>query len=1328
MVSSLNLLALESLLMPRSLRTGLPLTAILLITTCWAWAASVRSICPLEEVRRGQRAVAKSVFRGTHIESFHLEIIGVLHKFDGTRSVILARVLDGPVVTRDSGVMGGMSGSPVYVGGRLAGAIALAWPWSKEPIAGITPIEDMLEAWREKPRAKSEEPPASSARLSSPIMVGGAKISRVRLVLEPPSSPDPPGVMTLVPVGGFMQVSGFNGRAVARLSELLLPYGMQVVQGPGGAAEELRPPLIPGAALGARLVGGDFDMTVLGTVTLVEGERVLGFGHPLFQLGNLDLPMTGGYVHDILPSRLISSKIMAATQVVGRVYRDHQSAIAGEMGARSDLVPINFEVNDREMGRSRRFDIEVVRMRELLPALVAISAMTAIDETRGRVARGTTRMTIEIEVEGMPALRREEISYSDRDAAAAAVPMVLGPLVTFTDNPFGRLHVKRVSLRIASEDERKTASIERVTVARSRVEAGDEVTLNVMIHPYGADAVEMPVRLRLPVGLPRGRVRIVLSSGADAEGARAALGAPKPGPVSLRQLVERYVSRERACDLVLQAALTRGGVSLRGEELPGLPRSALDALRSVHPTDLRALPAMSKVVVPTEWLLTGRQVITLDVESRIAPAAPGPPFPPKPPMEAPPGEEDEEEEAATFGLAQPGNDLSAPFSVIPWEELAAPNKAAPGEEDGEKKAPKEAEAKPLTRAPGVWVHESGADHAKAELQGVAVSEDGRLSLAPGSVELGKIPADVVWSVAVREGVAYVGTGSDGKIYSVSESGEASEFFATGEMNVHALAFDDRGNLYAGTSPRGRLFRIGPDGKGELIHESGGTCVWCMSPGPDGTIYFGTGLPARISAMASDGSVRRLVDLPAANVLSLVYGAEGDIYAGTSDSGVVYRVRPDGSALAICQVSGSSVDALAMDDSGNVYAGSSPRGHIYLIPAQGVPALYCETDEKTVYGIAVLPDGDLVAATGPSGRLLRIGADRRPQLVFEPEAGLATALAQVDDTVYVGYCAPSVLRRLGSAYAASGSVESAVLDAERPARWGRMDWSAVVPEGTEVRAETRSGDSPDPEANWSPWVLVADGAVASPAARYLQYRLNMTTQDSSLTPTVRQVRVSYRPQNRRPTCSARSPSAGDRLSKKCTVKWQSRDPDKDELVCDVSISDDLGETWKELETDLTETKYEWDTSESEDGRYLLRVTASDRRSAPDDPQSAEASLVVWVDNGAPEVAIFRSFVSVGVDRRGQLKGWASDKLSPLRSVEYRVDEGEWTSLPLVGIEGLWTSFSVTTDALEPGDHTIEVRAFDAAGNQGTDKAEVTAAETKSEAAEAAEPTKAAAEEQ
>ena len=139
-----------------------------------------RNICPLREVRAGQRAVSKSVFRGTKIESFHIEIVGVLHKFDGTRNLILGRVLDGPVVARKSGIIAGMSGSPVYIKGRLAGAIALAWSFSKEPIAGITPIEEMLEAWQPKP---SPEPAAagSGQRLAHPLRVGGKVIERVRV-------------------------------------------------------------------------------------------------------------------------------------------------------------------------------------------------------------------------------------------------------------------------------------------------------------------------------------------------------------------------------------------------------------------------------------------------------------------------------------------------------------------------------------------------------------------------------------------------------------------------------------------------------------------------------------------------------------------------------------------------------------------------------------------------------------------------------------------------------------------------------------------------------------------------------------------------------------------------------------------------------------------------------------------------------------------------------------------------------------------------------------------------------------------------------------------
>jgi hypothetical protein len=1311
--------------MRRLLSLFVPALALTVIWCGVTRSQASRVICPLREVRAGQRAVGKTVFRGTKIESFNMEIIGVLRKYEGTRSVIVARILDGPVVTRHSGIIMGMSGSPVYIGGRLAGAIAYAWGFDKEPIAGITPIEEMLEAWQVKLPDKSETM-AGAGALTSSVVVNGKKVNRVRMGSPDAKGPEAPGTATLIPVGGCLQVSGFSGRAVERLGEFFAQYGMRVAQGSGGEEEQMAPPLVPGAAVGAQLVAGDFDMSALGTVTLAEGNRVLAFGHPLLQMGSVELPMTGGYVYDIQPNLEISSKIMAATKAVGTMYRDYQSGVAGEVGRKAEMLPVSVEVTDKDMERTRRFSLRVVRIKELMPMLVGMSTLTAIDEARGRVAKGMARVRLEVEAEGRPALKREEVGYSDSDAAMLGVPVVLQPLATFTDNPLGALKLKRIQVKVETASKRQTASIERLRVAQSRVKEGDTVVLSATVRPYGKRTIEIPMKLALPADLPRGEVRVVVSSGREAESARGSLGAPRPRPVTLEQLIERYLSAGRSQDLVVQAALPRGGASLLGEELPDLPRAALGALRATRPTDLRPAASVLKEVTPTEWVLSGQQMVTLQVESAMGGGPPRVEGPKGPEGPAGPGTEEggPSEEGSSgddFGMGMMGTaGMATPFTLAAAGEEEGGEEAAPGKEAKPEKKEAQPAAKPMARAPDTWVHRSKSDYARAKLSGVAVREDGRIRLAPNESDLAQIPADVAWCVAVREGAAYVGTGSRGVIYRVSPKGEVAEFFATGEMNVHDLAFDKDGNLYAGTSPRGKLFRIAPDGKGSVVYDAESTYLWRLVIAPEGTIYAGAGSPARVYAISPKGEGKVFAELPAANVVSLVRTEAGALYAGTANAGVVYRIGADGTATAVCELPADSADALATDAAGNVYAAGSPGGEIYLIPKSGMGGSYCKTEQDTVYGMVSLPSGELVAATGPAGVVLRVGADRKAEVLVRPETGVATAIAESGGAVYVGSSAPCVLRKLGPGYGESGQLESPPLDAERTARWGRIEWSGTAAEGTEVKVETRAGDSPDPKDHWSAWALTVSGAVASPSARYLQYRLTLGTKDAKATPEVQTVSVSRQARNRPPVCSVKAPNAGDWIGKKYTVKWQAQDQDKDTLTYTVSVSADAGKTWKELKKDLTEMQYEWDTSQSKDGRCLVRVVASDARSRPDDPQTAEGSVVAGVDNTAPKLMIYKSATLVGEDRRAQVKGLVTDACSPIRSVEYRVDDGSWQSLPLALVEATLTDYAVTTDPLTPGSHKVEVRGFDAAGNMASDKTEVKVAEPKAEEKKAEQP--------
>ncbi len=1321
--------------MPRLLRLS-----VLLLLTLGIATAPVRieaskprgaevhtSICPLSEVRAGQIAVGKSVFRGTKIESFRVKIIGVLPKYDGSRSLILGRILDGTVVVRKSGAVGGMSGSPVYINGRLAGAVSMTWAFSKEPIAGITPIESMLEAW-EEPKAPVPFGKGSEA-LATPVQVNGRAISQVRVSPGPPSEPDPPGMMTLMPLGGLVQVSGFNQRGIERAQELLAPYGLRVAAGGAGAEEKMRPLMVPGAAVGARLIGGDFNMTALGTATMVEGGRVLAFGHPLFERGDVDLPMTGGYVYDILPSTYMSNKIMVPTQVIGRVTRDCPSAIAGTLGGKADMLPVTIEVADLELGRSRVFHIEVARLRDMMPGLVAAASVVATDEVRGRVSRGMARVRVEIDAEGRT-ITREDSDYSPMDAAAVAAPAVLMPLNAFTDSSLGAMRLDRVRIRVETMGGRRTAVLERITVDRTRVRPGDEVTFTATIHPYGQPAVDIPLKVRLPADLPKGQLRVTVSAGSDADQARGAIGAPRPAPVTLDQLVERYMTRNRTTELVLQVSLPRGGASLSGEELPNLPGTAMEALSATKPTDLRPLPSVLKIVAPTDWVLAGRQMLQVPVESPIT--APGAPSPG--PREAAPEEEQQGEETGVISLS-PAHDLAIGDSAIALGAGGPDAKAKPATEEQEKKETA------LTRAADTWTENSAGDYELAKLVDVALADNGALTLSLEQRRLAAIPADVVWSVVAREGAAYVGTGKEGRVFRVSPEGKLSEFAATGEMNVHALAFGPDGSLYAGTSPRGKVFRIDSGGRAQVIFDSDSTYIWALVVRPDGAVYAGAGSPGRIYEIRPDGRTRVLAELPVSNVLSLALGRDGELYAGTSDGGLIFRVAAGGAVTNIGQVPGASVNGLPLDDKGNLYATCSPGGQVYRVTPGGEPELYLETGEQTAFGLALLPDGTPVVATGPKGLVVRGTGMLKAELLFTPESGLATAIAQDDGALYVGTSGPSVLWKLGPEQAGNGLVESDTLDAERVAKWGRVSVSAETPEGTRVAAETRSGDSPIPDDGWSAWTPTANGAIASPPARYLQYRLALSVTPTGTSPTpllpspqaervndseqrpspvVRQVTISRRPQNRRPQVVIRSPAAGQRLSCKAgasscqTIKWQAQDPDKDLLTFTVELrsmasptqpAEASGANWLELAKGLKEPKYDWDTSKQTDGQYLLKVTASDGLSRPDDPMSDESVAAIWVDNTAPSLLLFSSSLVVDEERRAKLSAMASDQLSPIRSVEYRVDEGEWQSVATDAVESLVVAISITTDPLPIGKHKLSVRAFDAAGNLASESTEV-----------------------
>ena len=1312
------------------------------------------------EVRPGMVGIGKSVFKGTRIEEFHVRLLGVLPRARVGTDMVLFQILDGPVVTGRTGVIAGMSGSPVYVKGRLLGAIAYGWSFTRLPIGGITPIEYMLRALepappfggpegppQDGPEGPQPEVPAGpkSVTLPAPIKVGGATIERITVErgFAPTAPIEAPHTLTLRPLGGFAMAVGFEGRALERLRSVLEPVGLTIMQG-GGASTDFgnAQMLQPGAAMAIKLISGDIEAAGVGTLTYRKGDRVLAFGHPFMDLTDptVDVPLAPASVISVLPSYMASAKLSSAGRTVGRINRDRAWGIGGEVGKPADMIPVTLQTEAG--GRSRSFRVGVVRHRLLSAGLTASAVMSLLDQALGYVGEGTAKVTLTAVPRGRPPIHREELIYS-RDISAALAAEPAEPLGAFTDTPFGTVEWERVDLKASIRPTHDSAIIERIYTTQTKAKAGQDLELNIVLRPYAKEKITRQVMLHIPEEMPTGMLRVGVSGGREAERMRGTLNLARIIPTNLDQLVQVYQTREAANQLVVQVALPTRGVRLPNDSLPSLPSSVADVLSATRSSAITRILDSLKVAEDTQWDVQGRQVIMVPVEGRPgAPkAAPGPP-PQQPPEETgpPPGEEgppgpEEPGDGGDFAAdpaPAPASPLSAPAAEAPraydLDPVTFPDPAPaqnggppagarrpgprPSPPQAEKPAEKKPEApKPVIRPPARWVQASQDDLGKGKLHGVALDSDGGLSLAPGDGPAWDLPEQGVWSLAAGDQVAYAGTGNRGAIYKLTPDGKQSVLYETGQAIVHSLLLDAAGNLYAGTSPRGLIYKIPPDGKGAVFYDTKQVYVWSLAFDAQGHLLAGTGPDGKLFRIGPDGKGEVIAAFQAPHVLSLAPGPKGEIYAGTGNNGVIYRLGADGATVTLFDVPGGQVHALVLGDQGELYAAVSPQGDLYRITPGGAAEPVFDTGDNVIFSM-LRRDGLLYTATGTKGLVFRVRGEERADLLLKPETGsqaLALAFDPAGD-LYVGEANPSKVHRLGAQHQGQGSFESDVLDARATARWGTLAWYARTPKGAGVNLQTRSGNTADPKDRWSAWsaaISASGGPITSPPARYFQYRVSLSSDDPAANPRVSNIEINYLPKNRKPSVMVSAPKPGDWWSKQQKIEWKGEDPDKDTLLYDVYYSVDESDHWEPLKQGIKDTSYQWDTAKIEDGVYTTKVTATDRLTSPADPETDEDTALVGVDNTPPTAFVLRHTITVGPDRRVALRGDAWDQTSSVRGVDYRVDGKDWmAATPEAGLfDDHNTSFVLTTDALAPGDHAIEVRAFDQASNIGTDKVTV-----------------------
>lgn len=574
-------------------------------------AASSPEIMPLSEVRAGMRGVGYTVVRGTEPEAFDFEVLGVLDNTFPNQSLILAR-LSGLGLER-AGIAAGMSGSPVYIDGRLIGAVAYRMgSFPTEPVAGITPIESMLRIGDvEEGRAAEEAPrgaPPSIVATAVDLLAG----RRADLApLQPAAS-----AVGIAPIGTPVSIGGVDAGVVRRISPLFEAMGWQPTLGGTSQSNELNGPLRPGSAVAAQLMRGDVTLTATGTVTWVDGEHVLAFGHPFLQAGSVDFPMTAAEVLTVLPSLADSQKITAAgEQVIGAIRQDRQAGVLGVVGAVPPMVPVSLSVDAG--GVDERFDFEMAAHKTLSPTFLFIGLGNALQSIAALSSDNALSVTGELTLDGGYEPVRIEDRFSSSAQAFFALAQTIADIYQrLYDNPFHPVAVRGVELGISLRDDLRVADITRVWADRAEVRAGEELTLSVWLKPYRGSEVQIDIPVRVPEDTSPGAVSILVGDAATlvAEEAGAARGDVQPQ--SVEQLIGR-LNRSRPSDHVYyQLSRDAEGAYYGGRYMPSLPPSVLGVLRG-GPTSGESTPLGKTVLfegsAAVEYVVSGEHRLTVDV-------------------------------------------------------------------------------------------------------------------------------------------------------------------------------------------------------------------------------------------------------------------------------------------------------------------------------------------------------------------------------------------------------------------------------------------------------------------------------------------------------------------------------------------------------------------------------------------------------------------------------------------------------------------------------------------------------------------------------------------
>lgn len=579
---------------------------------------------PLEEIRPGMKGVAWTVFEGAEPERVEVEILGVLPGFMGPRqSAIIAR-LSGPKIEKTS-VFGGMSGSPVYIDGRLVGAVSFGFPFGKEPIAGITPIKQMIDIFKRNSSGSAPQQPRSVSftQLAStewkpefpkPVVASAPLVASVSA-----GSPLVPLLgQQFAPIATPVVFGGISQDALAKFTPQLVASGLMPVAGVGGAAE-ITPmgkitdkTLAPGTSISVQLVRGDYSIAASGTVTFRDGNRIYAFGHPFLSLGSSDMPMTEASVVTVIANANSPFKLTVPGQMVGSISQDRATGIYGQLGAEPRMIPVRVQLRTSR-DRVETFNYEVANDSFLTPLLLNLTVYNTIASTERGLGDSTISVKGQINVKGHSPVQIER-RFSASNASTLAAGSVAVPMQALLSSGFDDVEINGVNLEISSSDTKYAGTLERVSLDRTEARRGETVQVQAYVRTESGKQFVQTIPVEIPSDIPPGQLILFVGDGSSLQQASAAQNFV---PQNLGQLVMAINNVKKNDRLYVKLYRVTPGAVIGTSEMPNLPPSVVATLNSDRAsggyTQTNLSPIYEKELPPAEFVISGQQLIAIDV-------------------------------------------------------------------------------------------------------------------------------------------------------------------------------------------------------------------------------------------------------------------------------------------------------------------------------------------------------------------------------------------------------------------------------------------------------------------------------------------------------------------------------------------------------------------------------------------------------------------------------------------------------------------------------------------------------------------------------------------